>query len=156
MIKRACHTKSHNQRSRARRGCAFWGSRIIASSYKKHTMRSSHLRRHGVDLALGLEQLDHATSSSSVMSSFSHALMPGTGQRRCEYENAARRAHARMHLAVCAAPPTLSDNAIHRLKAVQPPPGMLLLDTSPRFKAGKLFLPKRVSGGGGERISSSK
>ena len=48
----------------------------------------------------------HATSSSSVMLSFSHALLPGTGQRRCEYENAARRAHARMHLAVCAAPPT--------------------------------------------------
>ena len=28
--------------------------------------------------------------------------------------------------------------------------GMLPLDTSPRFKAGKLFHPKRVSGGGKE------
>ena len=38
--------------------------------------------------------------------------------------------------------------AIHRLKAVPTPRPMLFLDTSPRLKVGKLFLPKRVSGGG--------
>ena len=45
-----------------------------------------------------------------------------------------------------------TSTTVSDVSKVWEPKGMLLLDTSPRLKVGKLFLPKRVSEGEKEYI----